>query len=77
MNNKTTNFDYKSLLGKRLRFTFFLSDELIITTGRCLGYHVTHPDFKHFSNQILFLEDDFDEPDWICFEDFESIEILD
>lgn len=68
--------DNHALLGKRLRLTLdFPNAKNVIVTGVCVGYIVTVPDFRRFQNEILFLEDGYDEPDFICF-DFDRMEVI-
>lgn len=64
-----TALDYNALLGKRVEITQFshVFDDVTVE-GIFLGYHVIHSSVNHDSNEILFLEDGFDEPDWVHFD---------
>lgn len=64
------NFDYTPFLGKRVKLTFYNSFYGSVF-GYCVGFVVTSPNFEKFStNEILFLQDGFDEPDFVNFVDF-------
>lgn len=72
------NLDYKAILGKRLRLTLdFPNAEDAIVTGVCVGYVVIDQNFSHkFKSEILFLEDGFDEADFVSC-DFDRLEVID
>lgn len=68
------DLDYNAILGKRLKLTLISPFNLVLT-GVCVGFVATalsYPQFK--TDGILFLEDGFDEPDFIDFDFLELIE---
>lgn len=70
--------DYKSILGKRVKITqrsTVNGIEDLVSTGVLVGYTIIFPTFANLSdpNEILFLEDGYDEPDFIHFDDLELI----
>lgn len=70
--------DYSSILGKRVKVTQSFETEegdYLVSTGFLVGYVTISPSFTKFSNpnEILFLEDGFEEPDYIT---FDCLEVL-
>lgn len=70
--------DYTLILGKRVKLTLKsrlpnLGDLSVI--GVCVGFVVTADNYPQFkTDEILFLEDGFDEPDYVCFDYLELID---
>lgn len=70
--------DYTSILGKRVKITQRSNidgiDDLV-STGVFVGYNTIFPTFAKFFdvNEILFLEDGFDKPDFVHFDELELI----
>lgn len=71
--------DYNAILGKRVKLTLqskFPNLGDLVVSGVCVGFVVTAQNFPNFSNdnEILFLEDGFDEPEYVCFDHLELID---
>lgn len=66
--------DYNAVLGKRVKLTSYNSFYGSVL-GYCVGFVVIAPNFERFStSEILFLEDGFDEPDFVNFDRMELID---
>lgn len=70
--------DYTAILGKRVKLTLSYPGNVFPpynVFGVIVGFVKCANGYEHFSNsnEILFLEDGFDEPDFVCFDDFELI----
>lgn len=73
------NVDYTVILGKRVKLTLkptfdFPNFGDLVVTGVCVGFVVTAPNYPQFkTDEILFLEDGFNEPDFFNFNHLELI----
>lgn len=71
--------DYTAILGKRVKLTLRPKFDLpnfgdLVVTGVCVGFVVTADNYPQFkTDEILFLEDGFDEPDFTHFDVLELI----
>lgn len=71
--------DYTSILGKRVKLILQSKFDLpnlgdLVVTGVCVGFVVTADNYPQFkTDEILFLEDGFDEPDFVSFDHLETI----
>lgn len=69
--------DYTSILGKRVKLILqskFPNLGDLVVTGVCVGFVVTADNYPQFkTDEILFLEDGFDEPDFVHFDYLEAI----
>lgn len=71
--------DYTSILGKRVKLILQSKFDLpnlgdLVVTGVCVGFVVTADNYPQFkTDEILFLEDGFDEPDFVHFDYLEAI----
>lgn len=73
-----TVIDYNAILGKRVKLTLLGGEvcEDIEVTGRCIGFPVLLPQYSYahdLDRKILFLEDGWDEADFIYFDHLELI----
>lgn len=70
--------DYNAILGKRvkltLKSTFDFPNFDLVVMGVCVGFIFVAPNYPQFkTDKILFLEDGFDEPDFVYFDHLELI----
>lgn len=69
--------DYTAILGKRVKLTLqskFPNLGDLVVNGVCVGFVVTADNYSKFkTDEILFLEDGFDEPDFVNFDHLELI----
>lgn len=69
--------DYTAILGKRVKLTLqskFPNLGDLVLNGVCVGFVVTADNYSQFkTDEILFLEDGFDEPDFVNFDHLELI----
>lgn len=69
--------DYTAILGKRVKLTLqskFPNLGDLVVSGVCVGFVVTADNYPQFkTDEILFLEDGFDEPDFLRFDVLELI----
>lgn len=65
--------DYTAILGKRVKVKLTFIDVFVF--GVVIGFVKFADGYERFSspNEILFLEDGCDEPDYVCFDDLEII----
>ena len=73
------NLDYNVFLGKRVRVIRSYPDNIIPSVdlrGLFLGFVKYAEGYEFYScpNEILFLQDGFEEPDFICFDFLELID---
>lgn len=70
--------DYNSILGKRVKLTLkskFPNVGDLVLNGVFLGFVVTADNYPQFkTDEILFLEDGYDELDFVCFDCLEVID---
>lgn len=67
--------DYTAFLGKRVKIAQIFDDECLISTGVLVGFVKVSQDFPRFNtDEILFLQDGFDEPDYISFDELEILQ---
>lgn len=69
--------DYTAILGKRVKLTLqskFPNLGDLVVSGVCVGFVVTADNYPQFkTDEIFFLEDGFDEPDFVSFDCLELI----
>lgn len=73
------NFDYTPFLGKRVKLTLTYPDDIFPpydVFGVFVGFVNYVDGYERFSNpnEILFLEDGYDEPDFLNFDEMELID---
>ena len=73
------NFDYTPFLGKRVKLTLTYPDDIFPpydVFGVFVGFVNYADGYERFSNpnEILFLEDGYDEPDFLNFDEMELID---
>lgn len=73
------NVDYTAILGKRVKLTLTHPDDVFPpyhVFGVVVGFVNYANGYERFanSNEILFLEDGYDEPDYVYFSDLELID---